>query len=155
MSPFTVVASASAVASAAAGGMMFVFSTFVMPGLDRAGPAAAIDAMRGINAEAKTSAVFLVAYFGAALLPLAVGVLAALHWRAAGSGWLMAGAVLGVAGAIVTVVANVPLNEGLDIADVSPEVWQTYLEGWVAWNHVRTVTGLAAAVLTMIGVTQQ
>lgn len=155
MSPLTVVASASAVASAAAGGMMFVFSTFVLPGLDRAGPAAAIDAMRGINAEAKTSAVFLVAYFGAALLALAVGVLAALHWRAAGSGWLMAGAVLGVAGAIVTVVANVPLNEGLDTADVSPEVWQTYLEGWVAWNHVRTVTGLAAAVLTMIGVTQR
>ncbi|KGI70128.1 DUF1772 domain-containing protein [Mycolicibacterium rufum] len=155
MSPLTVLASASAVASAAAGGMMFVFSSFVMKGLDRAGPFVAIDAMRGINAEAKTSAVFLVAYFGAALLALVVGVLAALHWRATGSAWLVAGAVLGVAGAIVTVVANVPLNEGLDTADVSPAVWQTYLGGWVAWNHIRSATSLAAAVLTMIGVTQR
>ncbi len=155
MSPLTALAPASAIASAAAGGMMFVFSTFVMQGLDRAGPTAAIDAMRGINTEAKTSAVFLLAYFGAALLAVVVGVLAALHWRAPGSSWLVAGAVLGVAGAIVTVVANVPLNEGLDTADTSPAVWQAYLSSWVAWNHVRTVTGLAAAVVTMIGVAQR
>ena len=51
-STLTVVSSASALASAAAGGMMFVFSTFVMGGLDRAGPQDAIAAMRGINAAA-------------------------------------------------------------------------------------------------------
>ncbi|KRE26808.1 hypothetical protein ASG82_09775 [Mycobacterium sp. Soil538] len=151
----TVLASTSVVASAAAGGMMFVFSTFVMQGLDRAGPVGAIGAMRGINAEAQTSAVFLLAYFGAALLAVVVGVLAALQWRAPGSVWLVAGAVLGVAGALVTVAANVPLNDGLDTADASPAVWQAYLHSWVAWNHVRTVTGLAAAVLTMIGVAQR
>jgi uncharacterized membrane protein len=155
MSPLTALASASALASAVAGGMMLVFSTFVMQGLDRAGPVAAIGAMRGINAEAQTSPVFLLAYFGAALLAVVVGVLAALQWRAPGSGWLVAGAVLGVAGAFVTVVANVPLNDGLDAADPSPAVWQTYLQSWVAWNHVRTVTGLAAAVLTMVGVAQR
>lgn len=155
MSPLTALAAASALASAAAGGMMLVFSTFVMRGLDRTGPATAIDAMRGINAEAETSPVFLVAYLGAAVLALVVGVLAALHWRAPGSAWLVAGALLGVAGAIVTVVANVPLNNGLASADVSPAVWQSYLDSWVAWNHVRTVTGVAAAVVTMVGVLQR
>ncbi|BBX67994.1 anthrone oxygenase family protein [Mycolicibacterium psychrotolerans] len=155
MSPLTALASASALAGAAAGGMMFVFSTFVMQGLDRAGPVGAIGAMRGINAEAQTSAVFLLVYFGAALLAVVVGVLAALQWEAPGSIWLVAGAVLGVAGALVTVAANVPLNDGLDAADASPEVWRAYLHSWVAWNHVRTVTGLGAAVLTMIGVAQR
>jgi len=155
MSNHTLLASASAVASAAAGGMMFVFSTFVMRGLDRAGAVEAIDAMRGINAEAKSNVLFLLAYFGAALLAVVVGVLAAMNVRAPGSLWLLAGAALGVAGAIVTVVANVPLNEGLDAAEASPQVWQAYLHTWTAWNHVRTVTSLLAAVVTMVAVVQR
>ncbi|TRW88722.1 DUF1772 domain-containing protein [Mycolicibacterium sp. 018/SC-01/001] len=154
-SSLTVVSSASALASAAAGGMMFVFSTFVMAGLDRAGPREAIAAMRGINAAAQTNAVFLLAYFGAALLAVATGVLAATGSSAPGRGWLLAGAALGVAGAIVTVAANVPLNDGLDAANATPDVWQSYLTSWTSWNHVRTVTSLAAAVVTMIGVVHQ
>lgn len=153
-SALTVVSSASAVASAAAGGMMFVFSTFVMAGLDRAGPQNAVAAMRGINAAAQTSGTFLLAYFGAALLGLAMGVMAVVA-SPPGRGWLVAGAILGVAGAIVTVVANVPLNDGLDTAVATPDVWQAYLASWTTWNHVRTVTSLVAAVLTMIGVVRQ
>ena len=154
ISTLTVVSSASALASAAAGGMMFVFSTFVMGGLDRAGPQDAIAAMRGINAAAQTSATFLLAYFGAALLAIAMGVMAAVV-SSPGRGWLLAGAVLGVAGAVVTVAANVPLNDGLDAAVATPEVWQAYLANWTSWNHVRTLTSLVAAALTMIGVVRQ
>ncbi|MEH3143327.1 MAG: DUF1772 domain-containing protein [Mycobacterium kyogaense] len=153
-SALTVVSSASAVASAAAGGMMFVFSTFVMAGLDRSGPQTAIAAMRGINATAQTNGVFLLAYFGAALLAVAMGVMAVVA-SPPGRGWLVAGAVLGVAGAVVTVVANVPLNDGLDAAAATPDVWQAYLASWTSWNHVRTVTSLVAAALTMIGVVGQ
>jgi len=36
-SPFVILTSVAALASAAAGGMMYVFSTFVMRGLDRTG----------------------------------------------------------------------------------------------------------------------
>ncbi|MHA0289434.1 anthrone oxygenase family protein [Mycobacterium sp. C3-094] len=153
-SALTIVSSASAVASAAAGGMMFVFSTFVMAGLDRAGPENAVAAMKGINAAAQTSGMFLLAYFGAALLALAMGVTAVVA-SPPGRGWLLAGAAFGVAGAIVTVAANVPLNDGLDAAAVTPDVWRAYLVSWTSWNHVRTVTSLVAAVLTMVGVVRQ
>ena len=117
MSPVVVLTSIAAIASAAAGGMMYVFSTFVMRGLDRTGPVSAITAMRGINVEANANAPFLLAYLGAALLAAAVGVVAVVQIRQPGSGWLLAGAIFGVLGAIITMAFNVPLNNHLDTVD--------------------------------------
>jgi uncharacterized membrane protein len=153
----TATATAAALTSAAAGGMMFVFSTFVMRGLDHGGPLEAITAMRGINTEAKTSALFLLVYFGAALLAVAVGVLSAVRPHSPGSGWLLAGALFGLLGAVVTVAFNVPLNDRLDAADVTSahEVWNSYAGAWTMWNHVRTVTSLVAAGLLAVGLTQR
>jgi uncharacterized membrane protein len=76
-----------------------------------------------------------------------------------GSGWLLAGAIFGVLAAIITMAFNVPLNNHLDtvdpaalsVADAARE-WQAYLSSWTAWNHVRTVTAIIAAVLMLIGV---
>jgi uncharacterized membrane protein len=157
-SPITVVASLAAVACAAAGGMMYVFSTFVMRGLDSTGPVQAITAMRGINAEANTNAAFLLPYFGAALLAIGVGVLAVVGWNRPGSGWFLAGAVAGVVGVIVTMAFNVPLNVHLDTVDPdaltaadAAREWQAYLSSWTAWNHVRAVTGVTAAILMTVG----
>ncbi len=148
----------AAIASAAAGGMMYVFSTFVLRGLNRTGPVDAITAMRGINAAANTDAAFLLAYFGAAVLALAVGVMAALRLDEPGSVWVMVGAVFGVLTAVITIAFNVPLNNdldgldpvGLSAADAARE-WQAYFTTWTAWNHVRTVMAFIAAVLMLIG----
>ena len=49
---------------------MYVFSTFVMSGLNRTEPVEAVTAMRGINAEANASEAFLLTYLGAAVLAL-------------------------------------------------------------------------------------
>jgi uncharacterized membrane protein len=157
-SPVVILTSTAALASAAAAGMMYVFSTFVMRGLDRTGPVTAITAMRAINAEANTNAPFLLAYLGAALLAAAVGVVAIIQFRQPGSGWLLAGAVVGVLAAIITIAFNVPLNNhldtvdpaGLSVTDAARE-WQAYLTSWSAWNHVRTITAITAAVLMLIG----
>jgi uncharacterized membrane protein len=49
---------------------------------------------------------------------------------------------------LVTIVFNVPLNETL--ATLNPEsagavnLWHDYLSRWTAWNHVRTISALAA-----------
>lgn len=137
---------------------MYVFSTFVMRGLDRTGPLAAITAMRGINAEANANPAFLLAYFAATILALAVGVIAVVRWSQPGSWWLLAGAVFGILGAVVTMVFNVPLNNhldtvdpsGLSVADAARE-WQDYLAPWTAWNHVRSITSFVAAVLMLVG----
>ena len=159
MSPVVILTTVAAIASAAAAGMMYVFSTFVMRGLDRTGPVDAITAMRGINVEANNNAPFLLAYLGAAVLAVAVGVVAVVQFGKPGSGWLLAGAVVGVLGAVITIACNVPLNNHLDTVDpaaISPAKaaaeWQAYLTTWTAWNHVRTVTAAIAALLMLIGV---
>ena len=157
-SPMVILASLAALASAAAGGMMYVFSTFVMRGLDRTGPIEAITAMRGINVVANSNPAFLLAYFGATILALVVGVVAVIQIGQPGSGWILAGAVVGVLAAIITMAFNVPLNDHLDTvnpvglspADAARE-WQAYLFTWTNWNHVRTATSFIAAVVLLIG----
>ena len=157
-SPVVLLTSIAAIASAAAAGMMYVFSTFVMRGLDRTGPVKAITAMRGINAEASSNGAFLLAYFSATILAIALGVVAVVQLRQPGSWWLLAGAVFGVLGAIITMVFNVPLNNhldgvdpaGLSAADAARE-WQAYFSAWTAWNHVRSATSIIGAALMLVG----
>ena len=137
---------------------MYVFSTFVMRGLDRTGPVDGITAMRGLNAEANSNPVFLLGYFGATILALVVGVIAVVQLNQPGSWWLLIGAILGILGAIITMVFNVPLNnhldtvnhDGLSTADAARE-WQAYFSTWTAWNHVRTVTSFLGAALLLLG----
>ena len=154
-SPFVVLTSLAALAAAAAGGMMYVFSTFVMSGLDRTGPAVAITTMRGINVVANSSPPFLLAYFGATILALSVGVMAVIQIGRPGSGWILAGAIVGVLAAIVTTVFNVPLNNHLDTVDLSvadaAREWQAYMSTWTTWNHVRAAASIAAGALMLVG----
>ncbi|WP_285601008.1 anthrone oxygenase family protein [Kineosporia sp. NBRC 101731] len=139
-------------------GVFFAFSGFVLAGLDRAGPGPAVAAMNGINAAA-VRAPLMLALFGTAAGALAVTVIAT---RSASGGtrvWLIAGAVLYLAGVVlVTVVHHVPLNDALagadpstgqaaDVADVADvaQRWLRYRTRWALGNHVRTVASLAAA----------
>jgi uncharacterized membrane protein len=150
-SPLVILTSIAALFSAAAGGMMYVFSAFVMRGLDRIGPVDAITAMRGINAEANSNPVFLLGYFGATILALVVGVIAVIQLRQPGSWVVLVGAVFTILAAVITMAFNVPLNNhldtvnpvGLSAADAARE-WQAYLSTWTAWNHVRTLTRASA-----------
>ena len=138
---------------------MYVFSTFVMRGLDRTGPVDAITAMRGINAEANSNPVFLLGYFGATILALVVGVIAVIQLQQPGSWWVLVGSVLAILAAVITMVFNVPLNNrldtvnpvGLSAADATRE-WQAYFSTWTAWNHVRTVTSFVGAALLLFGI---
>lgn len=153
ISPVVALTAAAALGSAASGGIFYAFSTFVMRGLDRTGPVAAITAMRGMNAEANANAPFLLFLLGSALLSLTVGVVALTQIGRPGSWFLLAGAIFGVLGVLVTMVFNVPLNNHLDqvdLADAAAE-WQAYFTTWTAWNHVRTASGFLSAVLLLIG----
>jgi len=157
-SPYVILTSLAALASAAAGGMMYVFSTFVMRGLDRTGPVDAITAMRGINAEANANPAFLLGYFSATILALVVGVIAVIRLNQPGSWCVLIGAIFAILGAVITMVFNVPLNNhldtitpgGLSVADAARE-WQAYFSTWTAWNHVRTGTAFIGAALMLVG----
>jgi uncharacterized membrane protein len=157
-SPVVLLTWLAALASAAAGGMMYAFSTFVMRGLDRTGPVAAITAMRGINAEANGNAAFLLGYFGATILAVAVGVIAVARLNQPGSWWVLVGALFATLGAVITMAFNVPLNnhldtvstDGLSLADAARE-WQAYFSTWTAWNHARSITSFVGAALMLFG----
>jgi len=151
VSALTALTGAAAISAAAVGGLFFAFSTFVMRGLDRTGPAAATTAMRGINADAQANAAFLVLFFGSAALALGVGVVAAVQIRQPGSGYLLVGAALSLLAMVVTVVANVPLNDQLDVT----RDWRHYVTVWTAWNHVRTIAPLLGSVLMLVGLSRR
>lgn len=151
-SPVLVLATLAAVGAAAVGGLFGAFSTFVMRGLDRTGPSAAVTAMRGINAEAQANAPFLTMFLGAALLALVAGIAALVQVRLPGSGWILAGAVLALVPIVVTIAFNVPLNNRLASAEAMSLSWQDYDRTWTLWNHVRTVMPLLGSVLMVVGV---
>jgi uncharacterized membrane protein len=144
----------AALGSGLVAGVFFAFSTFVMSALSRLPPAQGIAAMQSINV-AVINPVFLGTLFGTGALCVVLAAMALLGWQEPGAAWLLAGSVLYVVGdVVVTMAFNVPLNNAL--AAAKPEsaegsaLWSRYLREWTAWNHVRTVAGLAATAAFII-----
>ena len=143
----------AALGSALVAGVLFGFSTFIMPGLGRLPAREATAAMRAINVAAITP-LFMGALFGTAAVCLAAMVGVAVDWDSSYGVYVLVGGALYLIGVIgVTMAANVPRNNVLaavDPADRDAErVWSTYLREWTAWNHVRTVAPLIGAGLMM------
>ena len=139
-------------------GVFFAFSNFVMKGLARLPAAQGIAAMNSINVTVINPA-FMTALFGTAACCAVLVVSALRSWDRPDAVYLLAGGVIHVVGnAVVTMVFNVPRNNALAAVDpLSAEgamVWAKFLQGWTAWNHVRTVTGLVAAASLTIGLTK-
>jgi uncharacterized membrane protein len=136
------------------GGVFFIFSVTVMRALGRIPAPSAITAMQEINVVIVRS-LFLAAFFGAALTSLVLAVYAMADWQSPGAPWLLAGAVIYLAGSVLlTMIRNVPLNNELAaVAPSSPEgeaVWTRYLAEWTMWNHIRTIACIVAtACFTM------
>jgi uncharacterized membrane protein len=142
---------ATALGCGLSAGVFFAFSSFVMPALDRLAPAQSIRAMHSMNRLAVTP-VFMSALFGTALACVVLGVWVVTSWGERPATLALAGCSLFLVGAIVvTVAANVPLNDAL--MKVDPEAadaatrWSSYLSDWTAWNHVRAGTAIAASGL--------
>jgi uncharacterized membrane protein len=138
----------AAIGSGIVGGVFFAFSSFVMPGLARMPAAGGIAAMNSINVTAVTP-LFMTALFGTALVCIAVAISAMMGWSQSGSLWLVAGSLVYLIGiVVVTMVFNVPLNDALAAVDPASSeganLWSRYLNEWVMWNHVRTISGVAA-----------
>ena len=136
-------------------GTFFAFSTFVMPALDRLAPAQSISAMQSIN-RVVLNPPFMTAMFGTAVACIGLIVWAARSWDRPEAKWLVAGGALYILGTIVvTMAANVPLNDTLEKVNpagaAAADQWSDFLGPWTVWNHVRAATGLGAAALLMIG----
>jgi uncharacterized membrane protein len=150
-----VLAVISAVGSGLVGGVFFGFSTFVMQALRRLPSAQGLAAMQAINVAAP-NAWFMAALFGTALSSIALAGLS-LRDGTTDTAFHIIGAAIYLVVVIVTAVYHVPRNNAL--ATVDPEdtraasAWNTYFSGWHAWNHLRTVAGLAASAVLTISLT--
>lgn len=131
-------------------GVFFAFSTFVMQALARLPAAHGAAAMQAVNVTV-LNPLFLGLLIGLAPLCIVLGVVAVLGWGEPGATLRLGGSVLYLVGTFAeTRVVHVPMNDALAELDAeSPEAaepWRRYLARWTAWNHVRTVAALAAAL---------
>jgi uncharacterized membrane protein len=140
---------AGAVGAACNGGVLFGFSAFVMPALQRLPVAQAVAAMQSINVTA-VRAPFMVVFAGTAVLSVAIVVVAVGALGEAYAPWLLGGALLYLVGVFgLTIGFHVPRNDAL--AALAPDAagtgdaWRTYVSEWTAANHVRAASGLLAA----------
>lgn len=132
------------------GGVFLAFSSFVMSALGRLTPEQGVAAMQSINVTV-INPLFLGIFMGTGgvcLLLMAVGI---SRWQEPGTLFLLAGTALYLIGTIaVTMICNVPLNDGLAAADPASvqtaSLWQNYLANWTMWNHVRTIAATLSAV---------
>jgi uncharacterized membrane protein len=136
------------------GGLFFAFSNFVMRALARLPDAQGIAAMQAINVTV-LNPVFLGTFMGTALVCAVLAGYGLLHLPQPGSWWLIAGGLQYLIGnLLVTRACNIPRNDALARLDPSSvaagNAWREYLRGWNAWNHVRTVTALAASVAFVV-----
>jgi uncharacterized membrane protein len=144
----------AAIGSGIVSGVFFAFSTFVMKSLDRLPPSQSVSAMNAIN-KAAPNGWFMTALFGSAFACIAVGIAAIVRWGKPGSTYLLIGSAICLIPVLLTMAYHVPRNDAL--AKVDPGAvdalrhWRAYMPGWTAWNHVRTITAGAGAILLTIG----
>lgn len=142
----------AATGSAVMGGLLFAFSTAVMPGLRQQPPGEGMRAMQHMNRLIQNP-LFLLVFGGTALVcaALAVGALFADQPNAAPRA---IGALLYFLGAFgVTAVVNIPLNNKLDQQrddEAGHAYWAEFLAKWLPWNHFRVVAAVAGAVLLVV-----
>jgi uncharacterized membrane protein len=147
----------AAIGAATWGGVLFAFSTFVMPGLDAAPPSAAISTMQEINRAAPRSLLAL-DMMATLVLCIVVALVAALSIRSGGgvgSVLLLVGAVLYVVSFAITVMYHIPRNNELDgVLATGPhaaQAWHDFARPWELWTHARAFTAVAGAASMLVG----
>ncbi|GKQ38200.1 DUF1772 domain-containing protein [Streptomyces sp. A012304] len=152
--PYLVLVVLGAVATGLMAGVFCAFSVLVMRGLAALPPAQGVAAMNAINNAAMTPA-FMILFFGTTTVCAMIAVVTFVLWPDDGTVQLLLGSALYLAGAFgVTVVANVPRNDTLMKLEAgtteAARYWPTYVREWTTWNHVRTVTSAAGAVVYLL-----
>ncbi len=140
-------------------GVCFAFSAFVLPGLDNLPAPQAIAAMQSINRSAVSPA-FMIALLGTALACLVLAAWAIRSWGQPGARLVFAGAALYLVGMmVVTIAANLPLNDTIDgvRADgpAAASDWSDFVTSWAAWNHLRAALALAAAAVLTVALSSE
>ncbi|SHE87544.1 Uncharacterized membrane protein [Seinonella peptonophila] len=135
-------------------GIFFAFSSFVMKSLASLPTNKGIAVMQTINIKILNPS-FLFLFLGTSFTSLILIICSFFRWSEANTIYLFLGSLLYlIGGFIVTALFNVPLNNKLAVVDASSsadvKIWKDYLTIWTRWNHVRTVTCIAAMVMYIL-----
>ena len=149
----------SAVSAGIMAGVYFTFSVFVMQSLDALERPAGIVAMQSINRIILRS-LFLPLFFTSSLACLLLAVFGLMQWGSAGAWQMVIGGALYIVGMlVVTMIGNVPLNNALEATDANgPDaeaMWRRYMQRWLPWNHVRTVSCTVSLVLLIAAIAER
>lgn len=132
-------------------GLFFAFSTFIMTALGRIEQASGIAAMNSINSTILRSP-FMPLFFGTTLVSSVLAIIGLFRWSESGAAAMLVAGVVYVLGMFgCTMLCNVPLNNALAVVDPASTdaatIWTRYLKDWNFWNHVRTISSVAACAL--------
>jgi uncharacterized membrane protein len=148
----------SLIMAAGMAGTFFGFSTGVMPGLNAAKPASAIDAMQGINQRIQNP-LFVAMFLLVPVLAIAAGVLLlTLEQRSAAILFFAAAGVYFAGALLPSFAVNIPMNNDLDGVTIpadaaeAAKTWSDYSGRWTAWNTVRAVSSWASLLAMSLGV---
>jgi uncharacterized membrane protein len=149
---------ATAAASGVMGGVLFGFSSFVMPALRRLPASHAVATMQAINRAAPRALGLPLVASGPGSAAVAAWALTRADVPGAARTLLVTGAVTAVAALAITAGYHVPRNNRLDAVDATSGAaatgWGQFVPGWVAMNHVRTALSLVSAALVIAGAAQ-
>lgn len=158
MNALRTAALATAAASGVMGGVLFGFSSFVMPALRRLPASQAVAAMQAMNRTAPRALGLPLVVSGPGTVAVAAWALTRADVPGAAQTLLVTGAVTAVAAFAITAAYHVPRNNRLDTVDATSAAaapaWGSYAPGWVSMNHVRTALSLLSAGLVIAGVAQ-
>ncbi len=142
-----IVLGAAAVTTGLVAGLYFAYSVSVMPALRHADDRTFVEVMQQINKSIQNP-VFFAAFFGALVLPSVAAARQRRENSRAAATWTWIGFALYAVGFLITLGANVPLNDQLakagdHIADFAV-VRHDFETPWTIWNALRTVVSTAA-----------
>jgi len=131
-------------------GLFFAFSVFMMRAFDRLPASQGIAAMQSTNKTIVTP-LFILTFVGTGVVCAVLGVLSLFRLDQPEGKWLLAGAVLYIAGVILlTGGYHIPRNDKLDTFDPSTaeaaRYWSTFVREWTLWNHVRLLSSVGALI---------
>jgi uncharacterized membrane protein len=155
MSSFDILSLVCAIGCGVVAGVFFAFSTSVMKALSKLPAEHGIAAMQAINVII-INPLFLGTFLGTGIACALMLLVSLLRYELPGRLLAVSGAVVYIVGSfLVTMLFNVPRNDMLArVIPTAPEattMWNEYVATWTAWNHVRGVAALGAAVLFMLG----
>jgi uncharacterized membrane protein len=134
---------AATIATGLFAGLLYGFACAVMPGLRRVDDVTFVAVMRSINRRI-LNGWFLVCFVGAPLLTVAALTVDVIGDRTRVLP-IAAAVVLTAVSYLVTVAANVPLNNALGASTADPAQARAQFEApWVRWNIARTLASTGA-----------